>query len=155
MRPDTVSSRQRLYLLARVIVVRHYRRELTLAVVARALSSSPRQIQRAYQQFGNTSFSEDLRARRLAVGAQLLIEQRSLPVDAVARLVGYSHAPHFAQAFRRRYGLSPACFRSAASQAEGSSYTASSSATASVRGSRSRISVPPPGAGSAATLPPC
>jgi AraC-like DNA-binding protein len=169
VRPDTVSSRQRLYLLTRVIVTRHYRRELTLAVVARALSSSPRQIQRAYQQFGNTSFSEDLRARRLAVGAQLLIEQRSLAVDDVARLVGYSDAQHFALAFRRRYGLTPARFRGAARQAEGSSYTAagsssrspasrpsaSNSVTVSVPGSRSRISVPPPGAGSAATLPPC
>lgn len=155
MHPDTVTARQRLYLLARVIVVRHYRRELTLAMLARALSSSPRQIQRAYRQFGDTTFSEDLRARRLAVGAQLLIEQRALPVEDVARLVGYSDAPHFAHAFRRRYGLSPARFRSAARQAEGSSYTASSSATASVPGSRSRISVPSPGAGSAVTLPPC
>jgi AraC-like DNA-binding protein len=160
--PDTVSARQRLYLLARVVVKRHYRRELTLAVVARALSSSPRQIQRAYRQFGDTTFSEDLRARRLTVGAQLLIEQRALAVQDVARLVGYSDAPHFAQAFRRRYGLSPARFREAALrsrgaelQAEGSSYTASSSATASVPGSARRISVPPPGAGSAAMLPPC
>ncbi|MGA2455519.1 MAG: helix-turn-helix transcriptional regulator [Solirubrobacteraceae bacterium] len=118
MRPDTVSARQRLYLLARVVVARHYRRELTLAIVASALASSPRQVQRAYQQFGDTTFSEDLLARRMAVGAQLLIEQRSIPVDDVARLVGYSHGPHFARAFRRRYGLSPARFRQAALQAE-------------------------------------
>jgi len=117
MRPDTLSSRRRLYLLARVVIARHYRRELTLAVVARALASSPRQLQRAYAQFGETTFREDLLARRMAVGAQLLIEQRSIPVDDVARLVGYSEAPHFARAFRRRYGLSPARFRRAALQA--------------------------------------
>jgi AraC family transcriptional regulator, regulatory protein of adaptative response / methylphosphotriester-DNA alkyltransferase methyltransferase len=118
MRAGTASSRRRLYLLSRVVVARHYRRELTLAAVARALASSPRQLQRAYAQFGDTTFREDLLSRRMAVGAQLLVEQRSIPVADVARLVGYSQAPHFARAFRRRYGMSPASFRRTARQAE-------------------------------------
>jgi AraC-like DNA-binding protein len=113
---QTLRSRRRLYLLARVIVVRHYRQELTLEMVAGALSSSPRQIQRAYSQFGQMTFSEDLLARRMAVAAHLLIEQRYIPVRDVARLVGYRQAPHFARAFRLRYGLSPACFRERALQ---------------------------------------
>jgi len=117
MRPDTLESRQRLFLLARVAIARHYRQDLTLTEVARAVSSSPRQLQRAYEQFSRTSFREDLTARRMAVGAQLLAEQRSIRVDDVARLVGYSQGPHFARAFRRRYGLSPARFREAALQA--------------------------------------
>jgi AraC-like DNA-binding protein len=108
---QTLSSRHRLYLLARLIVARHYRRELTLDVVADAVASSPRQIQRAYSQFGDITFSEDLFARRMAAAAQLLVEQRSIPVRDVARLVGYRQAAHFASAFRRRYGLSPARFR--------------------------------------------
>ena len=107
--PDTLSERRRLYLLARVLVSRHYRRPLTLAAVARALSTSPRQLQRAYAQFGG-SFHEDLYARRMAVAAQLLSEQRSIPVSDVGRLVGYPSS-YFARAFRRRYGLSPALFR--------------------------------------------
>jgi AraC family transcriptional regulator, regulatory protein of adaptative response / methylphosphotriester-DNA alkyltransferase methyltransferase len=111
VRSDTFSTRRRLYLLARVVVARHYRRPLTLTIVAGALSSSPRQLQRAYAQFGETTFQEDLLARRMAAAAELLIEQRAIPVRDVARLVGYRQAPHFAQAFRRRYGLSPACFR--------------------------------------------
>jgi len=118
MRPETVASRQRLYLLTRVVIRRHYRRELTLEEVARALASSPRQLQRAYAQFGETTFSEDLFARRMSVGAQLLVQQRAIPVADVARLVGYGDGPHFARAFRRRYGLSPARFREAALQAE-------------------------------------
>jgi len=117
MRPDTLAARRRLFLLARVVVVRHYRRDLTLEQVARALACSPRQLQRAYEQFSQTSFREDLQARRMAVGAQLLVEQRAIPVADVARLVGYSQGPHFARAFRRRYGLSPARFRQAALQA--------------------------------------
>jgi len=111
VRPETVRARRRLYLLARAIVARHYRRRLTLAAVARALASSPRQLQRAYEQFGETTFREDLTSRRLAAAAQLLAEQRSIPVRDVARIVGYRQAPHFAHAFRRRYGLSPARFR--------------------------------------------
>lgn len=111
MRPHTLAERQRLYLLARMVVARHYRRPLTLAVVAGALASSPRQLQRAYEQFGEISFSEDLLARRMSAAAELLIDQRAIPVSDVARLVGYRHRSHFAAAFRRRYGLSPARFR--------------------------------------------
>ncbi len=111
MRPDTVSSRRRLYLAARAIVARHYGRELTLAVLARTLASSPRQLQRAYEQFGETTFREDLIACRMAAAAALLAERRSMPVREVARLVGYRQAPHFARAFRRRYGVAPARFR--------------------------------------------
>jgi AraC-like DNA-binding protein len=113
VRPDTVSSRHRVYLLSRVVVARHYRRDLTLEMVAGAVASSPRQIQRAYAQFGEVGFREDLLARRMAVAAQLLLEQRSIRVADVGRLVGYRHGPHFARAFKRRYGCSPARFRAA------------------------------------------
>ena len=116
MHPQTLASRHRLYLLARVVVARPYRQQLTLELVASALASSPRQLQRAYAQFGETTFSEDLLARRMAAAAQLLAEQRSIPVGDVARMVGYRQAPHFARAFRRRYGLSPARFRERALQ---------------------------------------
>jgi len=96
VRSGTLDTRRRLYLLARVVVARHYRQPLTLVGVAEALSSSPRQLQRAYAQFGETTFEEDLRARRMSAAAELLIEQRAIPVRDVARLVGYRQAPHFA-----------------------------------------------------------
>jgi AraC-like DNA-binding protein len=117
MRQSTLDQRRRLYLLARVTIARHYRRPLTLERVARALASSPRQLTRAYAQFGETTFREDLHSRRMRAAAQLLIEQPAIPVSDVARLVGFRQAPHFARAFRRRYGLSPAAFR-----AEGRSF---------------------------------
>jgi AraC-like DNA-binding protein len=118
--PETVATRRRLYLLARVVVARHYRQPLTLAAVAGALSSSPRQVQRAYAQFGEVGFHEDLRARRMAAGAQLLAEQPAIAVRDVARLVGYRQAPHFARAFRRRFGVPPARFREQARERKGS-----------------------------------
>ena len=114
MHPGTVLARRRLYLLARVVVARHYRRRLTLPVVAGALASSPRQLQRAYEQFSDMTFHEDLLARRMAAAAQLLSDQPALAVRDVARLVGYRQAPHFAKAFRRRYGLNPTHFRAQA-----------------------------------------
>ncbi|HEV2982678.1 MAG TPA: helix-turn-helix transcriptional regulator [Solirubrobacteraceae bacterium] len=116
MRPETQAARRRLYLLSRVVVARHYRRHLTLPAVARALASSPRQVQRAYAQFGRQSFHEDLLERRMRAAAALLIEQPAIPVADVARLVGYRQPSHFARAFRRRFGLAPAGFRSVARQ---------------------------------------
>lgn len=174
MRPETLATRRRLYLLGRVVVARHYRRELTLTSVAAALSSSPRQLQRAYAQFGD-SFSEDLTARRMAAAAELLGEQRSIPVASVARLVGYRQPSYFARAFRRRFGVSPARFREGAPGAEGGRYrgagrvavppaaltgspiasSVSVSSAGSAPGRRRRISVPPPGVDSAAIVPPC
>lgn len=110
MRAHTIHEQQRLHLLASTLIARNYRRPLTLASVAKALSSSPRQLQRAYTRF-DSSFSEDLLAVRMSMARQLLIEQPSIPVADVARLVGYTRATHFARAFRRRYGLPPAAFR--------------------------------------------
>ena len=124
MRPSTVEQRRHLYLQARVVIARHYRGPLTLDAVARALASSPRQLSRAFSQFGEIGFHEELSKRRLTVAAQLLIEQPAIPVRDVARLVGFRQASHFARAFRGRYRLTPAAFR-----AEGRAYA---------RGARSR-----------------
>lgn len=176
MRQSTIDERRRLYLLARVTIARHYRRPLTLDRVARALASSPRQVTRAYAQFGEITFREDLQMRRMRAAAQLLIEQPGIPVRDVSRLVGYRQPPHFAKAFRWRYGLSPAAFRAqgrafargkrkpGAGRASRNSAVharcstpgcSTSPATPSAPGSRSRISVPWPAARSATTEPPC
>ena len=91
MHHDTVLARRRLYLLARVVVARHYRRRLTLPVVAGALASSPRQLQRAYAQFGEITFHEDLFSRcgtwrtSLATARRLTSRRRSAAVTASRR----------------------------------------------------------------------
>lgn len=110
MRPYTLGERRRLYLLARLVVKRHYREPLTLGVVARMLASSPRQIQRVYAQFSSATFHYDLLSRRMVAAAGLL-SQPAIPVRDVARLVGFRQPSHFARAFRRRYGVSPTVFR--------------------------------------------
>jgi AraC-like DNA-binding protein len=114
VRSETERARRRLYDACRGVVARDYRRRLTLGALARALSSSPREIERAYAQLGAVTFSEELRARRLAAAAELLYEQPALMVADVAKLVGYGQPAHFARAFRDRFGIPPATFRARA-----------------------------------------
>jgi AraC family transcriptional regulator of adaptative response / methylphosphotriester-DNA alkyltransferase methyltransferase len=84
--------------------------------VARALASSPRQLQRAFTEVGGTSFSAYLREVRLR-NAALLLARQPLTVRQVSLLVGYRQPAHFAKAFRRRYGVTPARFRERARRA--------------------------------------
>jgi AraC-like DNA-binding protein len=105
---------------ARAYVARCYARPLTLAGLARALATSPRVLQRAYEQAGAGGFSEDLRARRMEAAATLLAEQPSIAVRDVARLVGYRTGAHFARAFGREYGVVPSQFRLRARRARSS-----------------------------------
>jgi AraC family transcriptional regulator, regulatory protein of adaptative response / methylphosphotriester-DNA alkyltransferase methyltransferase len=114
VRGETAESRRRLLERVQALIAAEYRREMTLVTAARALASSPRQIQRAYEQVGETSFREDLRTRRLQVGAELLAGQAALRVEDIARLAGYSHVANFGRAFRERYGRSPGAFRNLA-----------------------------------------
>jgi AraC-like DNA-binding protein len=137
VRETTISERRRLYLLARALVARYYRRQLTLAAVAGAVGCSPRQLQRAYAQFGASTFKEDLAARRMAAAAELLAGQ-AIPVADIARLVGYSGGSHFARAFRRRYGLAPARFRERARVRQLAAH--------GVRGATARVASPRNGA---------
>jgi AraC-like DNA-binding protein len=115
-RPLTLSERRRMYRLARLTVMRSYHKPLTLEEVARTVAASPRQVQRAYAEFGTSTFHDDLSRRRLDAAARLLLAA-SIPVSDVARRVGYRQSSHFARAFRRRYGLSPSEYRARLLQA--------------------------------------
>jgi AraC family transcriptional regulator, regulatory protein of adaptative response / methylphosphotriester-DNA alkyltransferase methyltransferase len=116
-RPHTLKDRHRLYLLARVAIKRYYRRPITVEDVAKALASSPRQLHRAYAQFSDSTFREDLTARRMDAAAELL-SKPAIPVRDVAHRVGYCQPSHFARAFQRRYGVSPSAFRAESCRAE-------------------------------------
>jgi AraC-like DNA-binding protein len=112
-RESTVQLMAELYVQAQVAVERGYRRPLTLAMLARGLAVSPRQLERAYDEIGLTTFAAHLRAVRLRNAAELLAHQ-PLTVTDVARLVGYRQPSHFVKAFRRRFGITPGAFRDAA-----------------------------------------
>ena len=112
-REATVQLMAEVYIQAQVAVERGYRRPLTLPTLAQSLAVSPRQLERAYDEIGLTTFAAHLRAVRLRNAAELLAHQ-PLTVTDVARLVRYRQPSHFVKAFRRRFGVTPGAFRDAA-----------------------------------------
>ena len=109
-REQTREGLRLLYLRARVCIQRHHAQPLTLGMVARALSSSPRQLERAFRDFGNTTFRAELTRVRLAEAARLLASQ-PLVVSDVAHRVGFRQTPHFCKAFKQAFGMTPGAYR--------------------------------------------
>lgn len=129
MRPNTLRERHLLYVRARLVVERQYATPLTVEAVAQALASSPRHLQRAFAEFGDGTFQDELIARRMTA-ATTLLSRYSIPISNVAARVGY-RAPHrFARAFRRRYGVPPSVFRAELRQAKRSEVLGRSCETA-------------------------
>ena len=93
------------------IIAREYASELVLEDIARRVASSRRQLQRAFDEVGHTSFRTYLTNFRMDRAAELLVDT-DLPVREVADSVGYRQPAQFAKAFRRRHGCSPSEFRS-------------------------------------------
>ena len=116
VRQSTVSRRSELYRDAIAVIERRYaEEELSLHIVARAIATSRRQLQRAFAEVGATSFRRELQRVRMARAAELLREG-ALSVQAVAGAVGYRQAAQFAKAFRREYGAPPSAFRDGGEQ---------------------------------------
>jgi len=87
-----------------------YEDRLSLADLAQTIFTSKRQLQRAFAEAG-TSFQATLHTIRMERSTELLIES-SLPVSAIAHLVGYRWPSDFTKAFRRHYQLVPTQLRS-------------------------------------------
>jgi AraC family transcriptional regulator, regulatory protein of adaptative response / methylphosphotriester-DNA alkyltransferase methyltransferase len=113
-RRTTVQSRRALFEEAAAIVALEYPDRLELEMMARRLATSPRQLQRAFAEAGQTSFRTHLRTVRMERAAELLREG-SLRVWEVAEAVGYSQPAQFAKAFRRHHRRPPSALRAATS----------------------------------------
>jgi len=111
-RRTTVESRRVLFEEAAAIVAFEYPDRLELNTLARRLATSPRQLQRAFADAGQTSFRTYLRGVRMERADELLREG-SLRVGEVAEAVGYSQPAQFAKAFRRHHGHAPSALRAA------------------------------------------
>ena len=109
-RPDTLSRRQDIYRDAIAVIVRDYASDLHVAGVARTIGTSRRQLQRVLDQVGNISFRSVLTEVRMRNARRLLLETE-LPVNVVARRVGYSQPAQFAKTFRRYFGDVPSTYR--------------------------------------------
>jgi AraC family transcriptional regulator of adaptative response / methylphosphotriester-DNA alkyltransferase methyltransferase len=118
-RRTTIEARRALFEEASAIVALEYPARLELAVVARRLATSPRQLQRAFTEAGGTTFRTYLRAVRMEQ-AEDLLRDGCLRVREVAGAVGYSQPAQFAKAFRRHHGRPPSALRIAAKAGEAS-----------------------------------
>ena len=107
-REYTRRHRETLYAEACELIGSSENEQLTVDEVARSIATSRRQLQRVFVEIGGVSFREYVVSSRLQLAAQMLTED--VPVGEVARRCGYTHASHFARAFRRRHGVTPSAF---------------------------------------------
>ena len=110
IRSATIRQRTQLFHDATHVVKREYASDLSLDEVARKIATSRRQLQRIYNEVGNTTFRDQLTQVRMEEAAQLLT-QNNVTVREVANRVGYRQAAQFAKAFRVHHGLSPSEYR--------------------------------------------
>lgn len=109
-RRTTVQSRRWLFEEAAAVIAIEYPERLELDQVARRLATSPRQLQRAFAEAGQTNFRTYLRMVRME-RAEELLREGSLRVWEVAEAVGYRQPAQFAKAFRHHHGRPPSALR--------------------------------------------
>jgi AraC-like DNA-binding protein len=110
-RPLTIALRRELYAEVREYLDERFgESDLTLDDVARAVSSSRRQVQRLFEEDGDT-FRAYLTRLRMQRAADMLADT-AMPVRDIARRVGYRQSAQFAKAFRRFGGVTPLQWRS-------------------------------------------
>ncbi len=107
---STRASRRALYEEALAYMREACAGELTLELVARRIATSPRQLQRAFDEGEAPPFQEVLIRVRLARAAALLRETDEAVGDIAAK-VGYRRQSSFAKAFRREFGATPTAYR--------------------------------------------
>jgi len=111
-RSSTIHHRTLLFEDAVAIVENEYAQDLSLDQIAHRVASSRRQLQRAYNEIGDTTFREHMTAVRMERAAAML-SSYGLTVREIAHRVGYRQPAQFAKAFRRHYDMAPSEYREA------------------------------------------
>ena len=86
--------------------------EIQVDDVAREIATSRRQLQRVFEEVGETTFREELARIRMVRAAELL--DTPLAIRDIAHRVGYRQPAQFAKAFRRVHGVTPSAYRNGA-----------------------------------------
>lgn len=109
------TRRQRLLLYREVVAIveAEYASDISLDDLARRVASSRRQLQRVYDEVGNTTFREHRTAVRMERAAELIATE-PLTIRQVAYEVGYRQPAQFAKAFQRHHGVPPSSMRAEA-----------------------------------------
>lgn len=108
-KPQTRQRRQAVLRSAQSYIKRHLPEfDLTIAHVAEAVGTSPRQLQRVFREEAEEEFRTYLLRLRMERARALLTRERNpLPVRAVCHRVGYRQPSGFRQAFHRHFGVNP------------------------------------------------
>ena len=106
-RSATERELQRIFDMATAYVQQHYGEQVDLGVVARHAYTSRRQLQRAFQAVGGTTFRSYVRAVRMDIARRALETSPELTIRDVAFHVGYRQPAQFAKAFRAHHGHNP------------------------------------------------
>jgi AraC-like DNA-binding protein len=118
MRPTTAERRTETFEQALRVLVRDFpERTPSVDELASEVLTSPRQLQRAFNDAG-TTLREATLAVRMAYARDLLRDP-DRPLSEVAERVGYAHRSHFAKAFRRRFGVPPGAWRAGDAERRG------------------------------------
>lgn len=88
----------------------HYRQSISVAEVANALQVSRRKLEVRFKISMHCSVHEFLIQVRIEAAKQLL-KFSDRPVEEIAALTGFCHAPHFSNTFKKYSGLSPLKYR--------------------------------------------
>jgi len=100
----------------RLRVVKSYIEEnlgnaITLHKLASLACVSVRHFERAFRQSLGVPPHRYVLERRVSAARDLLLSHRNLPIEGIARKLGFSSSSHLSAAFSRRMGCSPARFR--------------------------------------------
>ena len=112
IRPHTRQQRRELFEEAAAILAFEHVAPPNLPALARRLATSPRQLQRTFEEHGHGGLRGYLTHVRTAHAAQLLNDGAS--VQDAAHAVGYRQAAQFTRAFRQQRGELPSQFKARA-----------------------------------------
>lgn len=97
---------------ARDLLESHLTARVLLSDVARQVGVSASHLNRSFRRFYGQSAGSYLRARRLELAAQMLRDETK-PLSLVALETGFCDQSHFTSAFKARFGVTPARYRTA------------------------------------------
>jgi transcriptional regulator GlxA family with amidase domain len=108
-RDTTIEARTTLYREALAVMEVRYGADLQVDDVARRIATSRRQLQRVFEEIGETTFREHLTRLRMTRAAEML--GSPMAIRDIAQQVGYRQPAQFAKAFRRVHGVTPSAYR--------------------------------------------
>lgn len=115
----SANDREWLERLRTVLMERLGQPEFTVSDMADAMNSDRTTLFRRTRQLLGAAPSELLRHSRLALGARLLVSDRTSTVADVAYTVGFNSVSHFCHCFHQRFATTPATYRASHTEAAG------------------------------------